>query len=91
MRKLKSELDRDLDREKLEGEFTFCEGCYSCIKPCGRTTKEMWYGSKEAVEREFLRRYRELEAENKELKERVEDLERMIEYLYTGTDGSLDE
>lgn len=70
--------DRHLDREKLEGEFTFCEGCFSCKVPCKRTTKEMFYGSKEAVEREFLRRYRELEEENKKLKEQIKELKEAL-------------
>ena len=76
MIRLKSKEERDLDRENFEGEYTFCEDCYSCRIQCKRTTKEMY---EKDAQKEILRQFKELEEENKKLKARIIELEEELE------------
>jgi hypothetical protein len=40
---------REEQRRNVKGKFTFCKGCFSCIHPCKRVTKEMYEKDKEEI------------------------------------------
>ena len=46
-----TEEERERSREELQGEFTFCKGCYSCSEPCEKTTKDKY---KEEIENKVI-------------------------------------